>query len=244
MRVMWMMLLGAMLWTTSSAGVPTSFLWGEVLLPAGAVDDLATRVQTEGIPLARWVDQELEFFGAEDEEALLSSPAYAFLDGELLLVTVQTESATATLRGRHLQAELVAWTEGDTVALPEGFLELLNRLELLPAECTLELELREIPAKHPAPPEGVRLDSVLWALVNHPDWFGFARQQGLERVGLRVRVVVELQGSLKAEFEPYIQSSSESLAELLIPIFYLPELGADPAARLVRLPHTPYPAEE
>ncbi len=243
MRVIVTMLLGAMLWTASSAGVTPSYLWGELALPAGALDNLPARIQTESVPLARWMAGELAFSGASDEQELESSPAYAYLDGDVLFVSVQTESAWAVLRGQHPDGELIAMAQGVALAPPAGFLELLESLGLLPEDCAVELELREVPVKLPRSPEDVRLDSILWALVNHPDWLGFARDHGLQRVGLRVRVVAELTGRLEATFEPYIQSSTATLAELLIPIPYLPELGSDPAVSLVRPPHTPHPAE-
>lgn len=244
MRMVFMMLLGAVLWTASSAGVTPSYLWGEFEFPAGALEGLASRIQTESIPLARWSAGELEFGGAADELELESSPAFAYVDGDVLFLAVQSGSIKAVLRGRYPQAEIVAMAEETTLALPEGFLELVESLGLLPEDCSVELELREVPLKLPRAPDDVRLDSVLWALVNHPDWLGFARNHGLQRVGLRVRVVAEVTGQLDARFEAYIQSSTETLAELLVPILYLPELGRDPAVSLVRPPHTPYPAGE
>lgn len=243
MRTILMMMLGALLWTASSAGVTPSYLWGEFEFPAGVLEGLASRIQTESIPLAKWGAGELEFSGAADELELESSPAFAYVDGDVLFVAVQSGSIKAVLRGRYPQAEIVAMAEETPLALPEGFLELVESLGLLPADCSVEFELREVPLKLPRAPDDVRLDSVLWALVNHPDWLEFARNHGLQRVGLRIRVVVELSGELDASFEPFIQSSTPTLAELLIPIPYLPELGADPAARFVRPPHTPYPAE-
>jgi len=135
---------------------------------------------------------------------------------------------------------------GSTDALippPESFFDLLVTLGLLPQGETIELEAQDVPLKLPRPPQGSKLDPVLWALVGHPDWIGFARDYGLERVGIRVRVVVEKEGVLCAAFEPYIVSSSDGLAELLLPIPLLPQLRTDPAARAVRPPYIPHPAE-
>ncbi|MFO8034067.1 MAG: hypothetical protein R6U88_02740 [Candidatus Bipolaricaulota bacterium] len=243
MRMVFMMMLGAMLWTASSAEGTPSYLWGELELPPGALDGLAARIQTESVPLAAWEEGTLEFTGVEDQQELESSNAYAYLDGDVILVSVQKDSRRGVLRGRYPNGEIVGLLNGASPSLPEGFLELAYSLGLLPELC-LDLELREVPLKLPRPPEDIHLDSVLWALVNHPDWLGFARDHGLEREGLRVRVVAEVTGRLDEKFEPYIESSTETLAELLIPIPYLPALGSDPEARLVRPPHTPYPAEE
>ena len=96
--------------------------------------------------------------------------------------------------------------------------------------------------KLPRAPEGVRLDPTLWALVQHPDWFGAARDFGLERRGLRVLVVAEASGTLAEALEPYVVSSTERLMEILIPIPLLPELGQDPAVTMVRPPYVPHPA--
>ena len=129
------------------------------------------------------------------------------------------------------------------VAPPESFFDLLSALGLLPQGQTIELVAKDVPLKLPRPPEGSKLDPVLWALAGHPDWIGFARDYALERVGLRVRVVVEKVGELSDQFEPYILSSSDGLAELMVPIPLLPALGEDPAARTVRPPYIPHPAE-
>lgn len=192
--------------------------------------------------MGRWSVGQLAFSGAQDAGELEASPAYAYLDGDVLFISVQTESSKAVLRGTYPQAEIIAMGDGTSLSVPEGFWDLIDALGLLPGDCAVELEPRDVPLKLPQPPEDVALDPVLWALVNHPDWLGFARDNGLERVGLRVRVVAEVSGHLDAAFEPYIQSSTPSLVELLIPIPYLADLGADEAAELVRPPHTPHPA--
>ncbi len=242
MRMVLMLLLGAMLGTAGSAGITPSYLWSEVELPDGALDGLAARIQSESVPLGMWQDGQLTFTGAENQQELEASPQYAYLDGDVYYIIVQSGADRAVLRGRRTRGELISIANGTPPGLPGKFLELTDRLELLPEMC-LELELRQVPLKLPRSPEDVRLDALLWGLVNHPDWLGFARDHGLQREGLRVRVVAELEGDLDQVFEPYIHSSTERLAELLIPIPYLPDLGRDPAVRLVRLPHTPYPAE-
>lgn len=243
MRIVLMVLLGAILGTASSAGITPSYLWSEVELPDGALDGLAARMQTESVPLGMWVDGALAFNGVENAQELEGSSAYAYLDGDLLLVSVEGVSARAILRGEFPKAEVIGLAGDTGLGLPGEFLHLADTLGLLPKYCALEFEQRAVPLKLPRSPEGVRLDSVLWGLVNHPDWLEFSRNHGLEREGLRVRVVAELEGELDEQFEPYVHSSTQRLAELLIPIPYLPELGRDPAVRTVRPPHTPYPAE-
>lgn len=243
MRTLLIMLLSAILWTAGSAGPMPSYLWGAFTLPEGAGDDLVPRIQTEGIPVALWAEGALAFHGVEDEQELRAAERYAYVDGKVLLIAEQTAGLTTILRGRLPQAELIAFTDGTVAGPSPDFVALLESLELLPVECSVDLVLRELPLKLPRVPEELRLDPVLWALTEHPDWVSFARDQGLERVGLRVRVVAEVTGALDPAFEPFVQSASERLVELLLPIPYLSDLGADPAVRVARPPYTPYPAE-
>ncbi|MCS7240914.1 MAG: hypothetical protein NZ651_06700, partial [Candidatus Bipolaricaulota bacterium] len=179
------------------------------------------------------------FLGATNETELLGKNAFLYLDGNCFLLGIREGEWTTLLRGSAKAAELVLFGPGTPEALSSfAFLEALG---LIPPGGIVELTPKEIPSKLPAAPTGIKLDPVLWALVGHPDWFSFAKEQGLERVGIRVRVVAELSGPLSQEFEPFVRSSSENLAELLLPIPLLPELGKDPAAKIVRPPYLPVP---
>ena len=177
--------------------------------------------------------------GATDETELLSRNAFLYLDGDFFLLGIREGTWTTILRGKPDSAELIVFGTGTPQSLA-GF-AILEALGLLPAGAALELSEKTVPLKLPAPPKEVKLDPILWTLVGHPDWFSFARDYGLERVGLRVRAVAELQGTLSQAFADYIRSSTDALAELLIPIPLLPELGKDPAVRLVRPPFIPHP---
>ncbi|HAF71330.1 MAG: hypothetical protein XD60_1418 [Acetothermia bacterium 64_32] len=224
------------------AGTP-KYLWGEVTLPEGALAGLPARAQTLGIPSLTYTQDGPYFTGVKDEAELLAGETYLIYDPPYFLLCLQTGSTRAVLRGSG-RAQLIAGGVSDVlIPPPEGFFELLSELGLLPEGETIELVAKDVPLKLPPPPEGSRLDPVLWALVNHPDWIGFSRDYALERVGLRVRVVVEKEGELSERFEPYILSSSDGLAELLVPIPLLPALGGDPAVREVRPPYLPHPAE-
>jgi len=220
-----------------------SYLWGEVDVPEGAVAGLATRAEELGLACAVWTEEGLRFVGAGDEAELRASGAYLYLDGPAFLVAVETPTERAVLRGRGSSAELIVWTGTDVISPPgASFFDLLRALGLLGEGWMVTLTVKTVPLKLPRVPEGVRLDPVLWALAGHPDWFGAARDYGLERVGLRVRVVAEASGALAEGLEPYVLSSTETLMDLLIPIPLLVDLARDPAVRYVRPPLTPYPA--
>jgi len=218
-----------------------TYLWAPCQIPTEAFSALPERAQTLSIPIARFLPETgaLEFLGAADETELLSENAFLYLDGDFFLLGIREGTWTTILRGKPDSAELVIFGTGSpeilsSFAIPEA-------LGLLPWGEAIELSEKTVPLKLPAPPEGLKLDPILWALVGHPDWFAFSRDYGLERVGIRVRVVAELQGSLSQDFEGFIRSSTDSLAELLIPIPLLPELGKDPAVKLVRPPFVPHP---
>jgi len=218
-----------------------TYLWAPCQIPTEAFSALPERAQTLSIPIARFLPETgaLEFLGAADETELLSGNAFLYLDGEFFLLGIREGAWTTILRGKPDSAELVIFGTGSPEILSS--FAILEALGLLPWGEVIELSEKTVPLKLPAPPEGLKLDPILWALVGHPDWFAFSRDYGLERAGIRVRVVAELQGSLSQAFEGYIRSSTDSLAELLIPIPLLPELGKDPAVKIVRPPFVPHP---
>jgi hypothetical protein len=225
----------------ASAETPR-YLWGEIAVPEGAVQTLPARARELQLATAVWSDGALVVTGAADEEELRASATYLYLDGDFFLLAVDTPSERAVLRGDAQTAELIVWATDGLVPPSGAFLDLVQNLGLLPANVTIDLAVRELPLKLPRAPEGVRLDPTLWALVLHPDWFTAARDYGLDRVGLRVRVVAEAGAALAETLEPYVLSSTGTLMDLLIPIGLLAELGRDPAVTYVRPPFTPHPA--
>ncbi|MCR4392250.1 MAG: hypothetical protein NUV94_05625 [Candidatus Acetothermia bacterium] len=242
MRAMAFLAVAVTLGAGIGVGETPHYLWGEIRVPEGAVQTLSVRAGALGIPTAVWTEAGLTVAGAADEAAMLAEGAYLYVDGPCFLLAVDSTGERAVLRGTAAQAELIVGGTGDVLySPPSAFLALAGELGLLPT-CSVELQVKEVPLKLPRPPEGMKLDPVLWALVGHPDWLGFARDYALDRVGIRVRVVAQVAGALAAEFEPYIQSSSGALVELLIPIPLLPDLGRDPAVEIVRPPYVPHPA--
>lgn len=221
-------------------GLP--YLWAEVAVPPGAVPALAGKAGELGVPVAEVKEGALAFPEGLSEADLRAAGVYLYLDGPFFLLGVETPTEYALLRGNPEKAELIVLARDALVPPSQAFFDLAGALGLLPPGGTISLTLKEVPLKLPRVPAGMRLDPTLWALVGHPDWFGAARDYGLERVGLRVRVVAEGSGALAEELEPYVLSSTGSLIDLLLPIPLLPKLAQDPAVRFVRPPYTPYPA--
>ena len=227
----------------TSIGETPEYLMAEVTLPEGAVQTLSARAQELGIPVLAWTEAGPQLYGVQSQAELTSTERFLIYDPPYFLLSVQTPSGRAVLRGSGTQAQLIVGGGTDVLQPPPPeCIQLLDELGLTPQGETIELQAYEVPLKLPRVPEGSALDPVLWAIINHPDWLGFARDYGLELSGLRVRVVVEKEGELAAMFEPYITSSSDGMAELLVPIPLLPELGTDPAAKSVRPPYVPHPA--
>ncbi len=222
----------------AAAEVPT-YLWAKISLPQDAVAALPERAQTAGIPIAVAGEAgSLFLVGAKTEEELLSLNTYLFLDGPFFLLGISGANGLAFLRGEQTEAEIICF--GDPEPLSH-MVSVLDSLGLLSPGTEVEFTERTLSLKIPVPPKGVKLDPVLWGLLVHPDWFAFARDYGIERVGLRVRVVAEVEGMLPEKYEPYIQSSSDGLVELLLPIPLLDDLAQEEAVAKVRLPHKPHP---
>jgi hypothetical protein len=76
-----------------------------------------------------------------------------------------------------------------------------------------------------------------------------AREYGIELEDNRVRVVVECTPAMidsvrkKAEALGMVETSHDSLLQVIVPIDALPELAKEPGVLLVRLPLSPLPQE-
>ncbi len=102
-----------------------------------------------------------------------------------------------------------------------------------------------VPPAKPAPPEGARLDSGLYGLVLAPDWAQYAQERGIERSGLRVRVLVELtnpDAQLPEALAVEVEARSGALVRAQALIHRLIELARHPSVAFVRLPARPHPA--
>jgi hypothetical protein len=184
----------------------------------------------------------------ENERERLSFP-HLFVDGALFWLRAEEMLSRYNLRpavsGGYELIVAPKTTASAFAILNEIGLKLVQlaivRDPVLPL--TIE-ELTIVPGtKPPRPPDGVRLDSVLYALMLMPDWYEFAPQVRLELWGLRVRVIVEL-ATPDAQLAPthniIVEARSPSgLVRVLVPIHQLIVLASDPAVKLVRPPFQP-----
>jgi hypothetical protein len=120
----------------------------------------------------------------------------------------------------------------------------LGPFGVLPIQ-TASLEFEPlIPQSKPIPPEGVRLDSVLYGLMLAPDWKDYAQVRQIELSGLRAVVIIELAtpgAQLPEGLDLIIERRSIGLVRAQALIHRLAELARDPAVAFVRLPSRPQP---
>lgn len=123
----------------------------------------------------------------------------------------------------------------------------LLQLGVLERAIPLSFELLKTQDK-PKPPEGLLLDSTLFALTQAPDWQEFASKKNIELWGLRVRVLIELKSpdaQLQGAHNVIVLARSASgLLRALVLIPKLIEVAKDPAVKFVRLPSQPQSQKE
>ncbi len=184
----------------------------------------------------------------ENERERLAFP-HLFVDGELLWLRAAGLLSKYNLRPSPQEGYDVIIAPTTTVSASAILDEIGRRLAQLSivSDPVLPLTVEEMTVvpgvKPPKPPEGVRLDSVLYALMLMPDWYEFAPQNKLELWGLRARVIVELV-SPEAQLAPthniIVEARSPSgLMRVLVPIHQLVRLASDPAVKLIRPPYQP-----
>lgn len=184
----------------------------------------------------------------ENERTRLVFPQL-FVDGALLWLRAEEAFSKYNVRpalGMGYELTIAPKvTVSASVALGEIGARLVQLQLLRDPALPLNVEqLSIVPGvKLPKPPDGVRLDSLLYGLMLMPDWYDFAAQNRLELWGLRVRVIVELISSdaqLALGHNLIIEARSPSgLMRVLVPIHQLTALASDPAVKLVRPPFQP-----
>lgn len=184
----------------------------------------------------------------EDEATLLACDMLLYIDDGQLLLRVRGEDYDYTVRpgeGDAYDLVIVPHRDLPLVETLTAVINSLQRMGIVGSE--VDMEFRSFPQqaeKSPAPPAGVAIDSSLYALQVAPDWFSAASAAGFTRVGLRVEVIAEKLpgGEIPEGFREYIESETEALAKLLLPISDLVDLARSPAIGYLRPPYRPHPA--
>ena len=183
----------------------------------------------------------------EPEEALQAMPLLLYVDESWFLLRVTGEDFDYTVRPTGEGYELVLIPHKD-LPFEETVGMVLSDLQEMGIVGSVDMELPEQYAKEsekgPLPPPGVAIDSALYGLSVAADWFAEASRLGIDRVGLRVEVVAEKLpgGTIPEAFIPFIESESEGLAKLLLPIWQLTELARSSSIGYVRQPYRPQPS--
>lgn len=220
--------------------------------PAIPLVTLTQRAQSSGYTtILRHGNDVVAFWGTQTtdqtEGVLLGASCILYVDGEFILVRVTGPDLDYVVRPGATGYELLLIPHRD-LGLGEQLVPVmseLQRLGILGGSVNLAFTpFPQSPEKTPPPPQGVRLDSLLYGLTLSDDWFSYASRSGLARVGLRVEVVVEkLPGAAIPEtYKPYVTEETEQLAKLLVPIHLLVDLARSPSVSYVRPPYQPVPA--
>jgi len=233
----------------------TSFYKAMFPLPQPDISTIAARAQGLGFWIRVEQGTKVKYLhGAklcsvcapENEEVFFGFPQL-YLDDGLFLVRLDEPRYRLDIRPSAEEAGMYELIVGPKAKLQRTQMEqeALRWLQRLGIVQTASLSFAElVPQEKPRPPEGVRLDSPLYALALAPDWHDYARARGIALFGLRIRVIVEL-ASPDVALQGYHlieEARSQHLMRVLVPVSELIRLASDPAARFVRLPYTPHEA--
>ena len=208
----------------------------ESLIQTGQEKGFSVAGSYAGVPLTE-----------DPEEALQTAPSLLYVDESWFLLRVTGEDFDYTVRPAGEGYELVLVPHRD-LPQAETIYAIISSLQEMGIVDSVDMELPRQYAKEsekgPLPPEGVAIDSALYGLSVAADWFAEASRLGIDRVGLRIEVVAEKLpgGTIPEAFAPFIESESEGLAKLLLPIWQLTELARSSSIGYVRLPYRPQPS--
>ena len=129
----------------------------------------------------------------------------------------------------------------------ETILGTLAPFNVLPEQSSsIQLEPM-VQSSKPVPPEGARIDSVLYGLTQAPDWLDYARQNNIALSGLRAEIIVELtssEASIPDGVDLVATSRTGALVSAQAPIDQLVRLASAPSVAFVRLPSQARPAAQ
>ncbi len=252
------LLFGLLLFGAGAAGSDANLLsQNYYLISIGTVNaSIASLIQTAqstGYAVIVRSGEEVKFYRGdqptdEDETTLIGCGKLLYVDDGQFLLQLKGANYDYTVRpGEGGAYDLVIVPHRD-LPLGETLTTIINSLQemgIIGSE--VDMEFRSFPQqaeKSPAPPAGVAIDSGLYALQIAPDWFSAASAAGLTRVGLRVEVIAEKLpgGEIPEEFREYVESETDALAKLLLPINDLVDLAKSPGIGYLRPPYRPHPA--
>ncbi|MBN1859367.1 hypothetical protein JW848_09205 [Candidatus Bipolaricaulota bacterium] len=239
----------------AAACVPTVFVPEEYyVIPVGEIE-IATSTSIESAKGLGYAILIAEADGlsawrgdveTDDEEAvLLQEPRLLYVDGNSLLVSVQTTSYGFALRPSENGYELVV-TPDETIDVGNALVEILvalSEIGVAPGSISLDgaKTFSANDLKGPPTPEGVALESSLYRLTISPDWFAAATTAAIERIGLRVSVIAEkVAGApIPEPYRVFVAEETDQLVKLSLPIQDLVPLARSASITYVRLPYQP-----
>ena len=245
------LLVGTVAWLSTGQALSFNQANYYVFPLGGPVVDVELLFQTaraEGYAVVQYDDTSVvayegEQLATETIDGLLASSRLLIIDGDRFLLRASTDTSTFAVRPNSSGLELMFSPQEDQAM--DGVISVLlelERLGILSEEVDFGFkEFAKDSLKGPAPPAGTRVESDLFGLTVAEDWHAFAATKGLSLVGLRVEVVAELlPGSeLPVEYANYVNSESESLVGLLLPVDQLIALATSESIGLLRKPYAP-----
>jgi hypothetical protein len=184
------------------------------------------------------------------QEAQFFTPPQLYVDGLNFWVRTDEENWRMNLRPAYsmpMAYEVIVSPKlPRTEISPADLDQIASRLRSFGLNQTASLSFEPlIPIDKPEPPEGARIDSVLYGLLLAPDWKDYASANGIDLSGLRARVIVELSSSeaeLPDALQLVVEARTGNLVRVQVLIHRLVELARDAAVSFVRLPSRPQPA--
>lgn len=185
------------------------------------------------------------------QEALFFTPPQLYVDGLNFWLRIDDPNWRLNLRPAHevpsayelIVSPKVPKSELSSEDLSE-IVSTFRAFGVLPVQ-TESLKFESfIPPSKPEPPQGVRLDSVLYGLMLAPDWVDYANVNAIDLSGLRAVVIVELsspEAELPAGLNLVIAARNGGLVRAQALIHRLADLARDPQVTFVRLPSRPQP---
>jgi len=186
------------------------------------------------------------------QESLFFQRPSLYVDGQNFRIRLEEEDWNLSLRPRNAQmpgayevivSPVLPKTDvnADDLAAIDAA---LGPLSVLPMAVS-SLNLTEIiQTSKIEPPEGAKIDSVLYAITVAPDWQTYASQNGITLSGLRVRVLIELaseESTLPESLDVVVESQSSNFIRAQVLVQDLVELSSLEDVAFVRLPSAPQP---